>query len=63
MEPPARLDTESIRDEKVKALKSIPPLETRNLVRGQFRDCLKEKGVAQNSQVETFAALKIEIDS
>jgi glucose-6-phosphate 1-dehydrogenase len=37
MEPPARLDTESIRDERVKALKSIPPLETRNLVRGQFR--------------------------
>ena len=63
MEPPARLDTESIRDEKVKALKSIPPLETRNLVRGQFRDYLKEKGVAQNSQVETFAALKLEIDS
>src|SRR6202050_3950639 len=63
MEPPARLDTESMRDEKVKALKSIPPLETRNLVRGQFRDYLKEKGVAHNSQVETFAALKLEIDS
>jgi glucose-6-phosphate 1-dehydrogenase len=63
MEPPARLDTESIRDEKVKALKSIPPLETKNLVRGQFRGYLKEKGVAQNSQVETFAALKLEIDS
>ena len=63
MEPPARLDTESFRDEKVKALKSIPPLETRNLVRGQFRDYLNEKGVAQNSQVETFAALKLEIDS
>jgi glucose-6-phosphate 1-dehydrogenase len=63
MEPPARLDTESIRDEKVKALKSIPPLETRNLVRGQFRDYLEEKGVARHSQVETFAALKLEIDS
>jgi len=63
MEPPARLDTESIRDEKVKALKSIPPLETKNLVRGQFRGYLKEKGVAQDSQVETFAALKLEIDS
>lgn len=63
MEPPARLDTESIRDEKVKALKSIPPLETKNLVRGQFRGYLKEKGVAQHSQVETFAALKLEIDS
>src|ERR1700689_4409050 len=63
MEPPARLDIESIRDEKVKALKSIPPLETKNLVRGQFRDYLKEKGVAQDSQVETFAALKLDIDS
>jgi len=63
MEPPARLDTESIRDEKVKALKSIPPLETRNLIRGQFRDYLNDKGVAHNSQVETFAALKLEIDS
>ena len=63
MEPPARLDTESMRDEKVKALKSIPPLETRNLIRGQFRDYLKEKGVAHNSQVETFAALKLDIDS
>jgi glucose-6-phosphate 1-dehydrogenase len=63
MEPPARLDIESMRDEKVKALKSIPPLETKNLVRGQFRNYLKEKGVARNSQVETFAALKLEIDS
>jgi hypothetical protein len=36
MEPPARRDSESMRDEKVKVLKSIPPLEARNLVRGQF---------------------------
>lgn len=63
MEPPARTDVESVRDERVKVLKAIPPLETRNLVRGQFRDYVKEKGVAQNSQVETFAALKLEIDS
>src|SRR5712671_6442158 len=63
MEPPARTDTESIRDERVKVLKSIPPLEIRNLVRGQFRDYVKEKGVAPNSQVETYAALKLEIDS
>jgi glucose-6-phosphate 1-dehydrogenase len=63
MEPPARTDSESIRDENVKVLKSIRPLETANLVRGQFRDYLKEKGVAPNSQVETFAALKLEIDS
>jgi len=63
MEPPARTDTESIRDERVKVLKSIPSVETGNLVRGQFRDYVKEKGVAPNSQVETYAALKLEIDS
>ena len=63
MEPPVRSDTESIRDEKVKVLKAIPPLETRNLVRGQFRDYVNEKGVAPNSQVETYAALELEIDS
>jgi len=63
MEPPARTDSESIRDEKVKVLKAMPPLETKNLVRGQFRGYLKEPGVAAGSKVETFAALKLEIDS
>ena len=63
MEPPVRLDSESIRDEKVKVLKAIPPLEVGNLVRGQFRGYLSEKGVAPQSKVETFAALKLEIDS
>jgi glucose-6-phosphate 1-dehydrogenase len=63
MEPPARTDIESVRDERVKVLKSIPPVENRNLVRGQFRDYVKEKGVGPNSQVETYAALKLEIDS
>ena len=63
MEPPARTDTESIRDEKVKVLKAVLPLDTRNLVRGQFQDYRNEKGVAPDSQVETFAALRLEIDS
>ena len=63
MEPPVRTDSESIRDEKVKVLRAIPPLEPKNLVRGQFRGYRNEKGVAPNSQVETFAALKLEIDS
>src|SRR5580698_2159977 len=63
MEPPARNDSESLRDEKVKVLKSIPPLEAKNLVRGQFDGYLDEKGVAPGSKVETFAALKLEIDS
>jgi len=63
MEPPARDDAESARDEKVKVLKSIPPLEARNLVRGQFHGYRNEKGVAPGSTVETFAALKLHIDS
>jgi len=63
MEPPVRTDSESLRDEKVKVLKAIPPLEANNLVRGQFRGYRKEKGVAPNSQVETFAALRLAVNS
>src|SRR5438132_13799768 len=63
MEPPVRTDSESMRDEKVKVLKSIPPLEAKNLVRGQFRGYRKERGVAADSQVETFAALRLDVNS
>lgn len=63
MEPPVRTDSETIRDEKVKVLKAIPPLEAKNLVRGQFRDYRKENGVAPDSKVETFAALQLNVDS
>ncbi len=63
MEPPARTDSESMRDEKVKVLKSIPPLDEKDLVRGQFQGYRQEPGVAPDSQVETFAALRLEIDS
>ena len=63
MEPPVRTDSESIRDEKVKVLKAITPLKAEDLVRGQFRGYLNEKGVAADSQTETFAALRLEIDS
>jgi glucose-6-phosphate 1-dehydrogenase len=63
MEPPVRTDSESIRDEKVKVLKAIPPLEPKQVVRGQFRGYQKEPGVAPGSKTETFAALKLEVDS
>jgi glucose-6-phosphate 1-dehydrogenase len=63
MEPPVRTDSETIRDEKVKVLKAIPPLEANDLIRGQFRGYLQEKGVAPDSKVETFAALRLEVDS
>ncbi|HEV2382268.1 MAG TPA: hypothetical protein VG206_21075 [Terriglobia bacterium] len=56
MEPPVRTDSESIRDEKVKVLKAIAPLDANNFVRGQFRGYRQEKGVAPDSSVETFAA-------
>ena len=63
MEPPVAMDSESIRDEKVKVLKAIPPIEERDLVRGQFRGYRDEHGVAKDSHTETFAALKLEINS
>jgi glucose-6-phosphate 1-dehydrogenase len=63
MEPPARTDSESIRDEKVKVVKAIPPLEAKSIVRGQFRGYRNEPGVAPDSTVETFVALRLEIDS
>jgi glucose-6-phosphate 1-dehydrogenase len=63
MEPPVRTDSESIRDEKVKVLKAISPLAAGDLLRGQFRGYLGEKGVAANSSVETFAAMRLEINS
>jgi len=63
MEAPVRTDSETIRDEKVKVLKAIRALDPADLVRGQFRGYLQEKGVASDSKVETFAALRIEVDS
>jgi glucose-6-phosphate 1-dehydrogenase len=63
MEPPVRADSESIRDEKVKVLKAMLPLAQENLVRGQFRGYLGEPGVKPDSKVETFATLKLDIDS
>ncbi len=63
MEPPVRSDSESLRDEKVKVLKAIPPLDAKNLVRGQFDGYLNEAGVAKDSKTETFAALHLEVNS
>src|SRR5262252_7998838 len=63
MEPPVRTDSETIRDEKVKVLKAVPPLEVKDLVRGQFRGYREENGVAPDSKVETFAALQLNVDS
>jgi glucose-6-phosphate 1-dehydrogenase len=63
MEPPVNAAGESLRDEKVKVLKAIRPLSPADVVRGQFAGYRKEAGVAKDSHVETFAALRLQIDS
>ena len=63
MEPPVSDDAESVRDERAKVLRAIRPLDPYQVVRGQFRGYRNEKGVAKNSRVETFAAVKLQIHS
>ncbi len=63
MEPPISVDADRIRDEQVKVFRAIPPLRPEAIVRGQFRGYQSEAGVAPNSTVETFAAVRLEVDS
>ncbi len=63
MEPTISTDGESIRNEKVAVLKAIPPLREKDVVRGQFRGYRQEKDVAADSHVETYAAMRLEIES
>lgn len=63
MEPPVGTDSESMRDEKIKVLKAIPPLTPENVIRGQFRGYLSENGVRQDSTTETFAAVSLAVNT
>jgi glucose-6-phosphate 1-dehydrogenase len=63
MEAPTGLHCDAIRDEQVKVFRAIPPLDPKNLVRGQFKAYKTEKGVPPNSNVETFAAVRLEVQS
>ncbi|HXX32586.1 MAG TPA: glucose-6-phosphate dehydrogenase [Myxococcaceae bacterium] len=64
MEPPPRShDVETIRAEKVKVLKGIPAIDPKEMIRGQFRGYRKEPGVAPNSTVETFVALRLHVNT
>ena len=63
MEPPTNMYPDSLRDEQVKVFRVIPPVNPSLLVRGQFDGYRKEPGVAPNSNVETFAAVRLEVDS
>ena len=63
MEPPAGDGSEAVRNEQVKVFRSIRPLTSERVVRGQFRGYRNEDGVAPDSTVETFAAVEVEVDS
>ena len=63
MEPPSRQDHEAVRDEKARILKATRPLDPANTVRGQFQGYLEEPGVAKDSTVETYAAVRLHIDT
>ncbi len=60
---PAARDPDGFRNEKARALRAIRPLDPADLVRGQYRGYREEEGVAADSQVETFAALRLHIDT
>jgi glucose-6-phosphate 1-dehydrogenase len=63
MEPPVGEGSEPLRDEKVKVFRAIRPLTGRSLVRGQYRGYRSEAGVAPESNVESYAAMQIHLDS
>ena len=63
MEPPAAPGGESLRNEKIKVFKTIRPLVESELVRGQYRGYRDEEDVAKDSKVETYAALRLHLDS
>ena len=63
MEPPNSVEADRIRDEQVKVFRAIKPLRPESVVRGQFRGYQAEPGVAPGSTVETFAAVRLEVDS
>jgi glucose-6-phosphate 1-dehydrogenase len=63
MEPPVGLGSERLRDEKIKVLRATRAPLARSLVRGQYRGYRSEAGVDPHSDIETYAAVRFEIDS
>ena len=63
MEPPAGRDFGAVHNEKAKVFQAMRPLKPDDLVRGQYAGYRKEPDVAKNSDVETFCALRLFIDS
>jgi glucose-6-phosphate 1-dehydrogenase len=63
MEAPSSTYAEAIRDEQAKVLRTIRPMSAESVTRGQFRGYLDEPGVAKDSPIATYAALRLEVDS
>jgi glucose-6-phosphate 1-dehydrogenase len=63
MEPPVSPDADALRDEKVKVLRAMRPLDSTSVVRGQYAGYRDEPGVAPGSTIETFVAARLEIES
>ena len=63
MEAPSSTYPEAIRDEQAKVLRTIRPMNAQKITRGQFRGYRDEPGVAKNSTVATYAALRLDVDS
>jgi glucose-6-phosphate 1-dehydrogenase len=63
MEPPPTLSIESLRDERVKVLKSVQSLTGDDIIRGQYAGYLDTPGVKKDSKTETYVALRLAINS
>jgi len=63
MEPPASLDADAIRNEKVKVLGTVRPISPEDSVRGQYAGYRESSGVAADSRTATYAALRLFIDN
>jgi len=63
MEAPAGTYDEAIRDEQAKVLRTVRPMESQYMVRGQFNGYRDEPGVARDSYMATYAALQLHVDS
>jgi glucose-6-phosphate 1-dehydrogenase len=63
MDPPTGEESDAMRDEKARILKAVRPLTPQDIVRGQFKGYRQEAGVAPDSRVETYAAIRLFIDS
>jgi glucose-6-phosphate 1-dehydrogenase len=63
MEPPVSFEPDRLRDEKVRVLRSMLPVDPAKVVRAQYRGYRDEDDVARDSQSETFAAMQVFIDN